>query len=466
VDVQAGTLTLSGGGTNSNTMIAESGATLSFLATFTHAPGSNITGTGTVDFESPQTFPPGALLDSGLTLTPLKTTLTFNRPQTLTNFTLSGGTLTGSGDVTLTGTSSWADGGMSGTGTTTVAAGATMSILHSIDALRLTRTLENSGTISRSGTAFPWQFANGTLNNLVGGTINDSSGNTISDGGGTNAINNAGTWNKVSTNAVSIGVQFINTGSVDVQAGTLTLSGGGTNSNTMAVNNGTLSFSVPPSNTGIMTTTGAGVLRIGPYSGAFTNAGNINISGGGAVIDYGSTIPFSTIKAQILTGFANGAWNGPGINSSAAAANAGLHRTAVAYAEASAIGIASTGSFLGGTVDNTSVLLRYTFTGDANLDGAVSTADFMKLAQNFGASGKLWSDGDFNYDGVVNALDFNAIATNFGQTMPGAVPSLPVSGLIQLGDVVPEPTGLAIALTLYGFFGGRRRCCHDSAARF
>ena len=52
--------------------------------------------------------------------------------------------------------------------------------------------------------------------------------------------------------------------------------------------------------------------------------------------------------------------------------------------------------------------LRYTFAGDANLDGIVNGTDFTLLAGNFNLSNRYWSQGDFNYDGKVNGLDFNA----------------------------------------------------------
>ena len=116
--------------------------------------------------------------------------------------------------------------------------------------------------------------------------------------------------------------------------------------------------------------------------------------------------------------------------------------------------------------------MKYTYAGDANLDGSVNSLDFNALATNFGTSDNLWFNGDFNYDGTVNSLDFNALATNFGGTndfwnqgdfnydglvnsldfnfiaanfnataLPGAaLPSTPA-----LGTLVPEPATLALA---------------------
>ena len=170
------------------------------------------------------------------------------------------------------------------------------------------------------------------------------------------------------------------------------------------------------------------------------NLGQLDLADDDAIIDYTGTSPINSMHSLLTSGYAGGAWTGAGINSSIAAgvaANVGnLNKTAIGYAEASALGI---GTFDGQAVDGTAVLLRYTLAGDLNLDGAVNTLDFTTLANNFGASGSLWQQGDFNFDGVVNALDFNAIATNFGLFQ--ASPPL-ASGL---GQLVPEPGCFAAA---------------------
>src|SRR5207253_2399094 len=92
------------------------------------------------------------------------------------------------------------------------------------------------------------------------------------------------------------------------------------------------------------------------------------------IIDYFGTSPLATVQNQIKSGYAAGSWNGNGITSSAAAtAASSAHKTALGYAEASALGLTT---FSGQSVDSTSVLIRYTYSGDANLDGVVDTLDF------------------------------------------------------------------------------------------
>jgi autotransporter-associated beta strand protein len=80
------------------------------------------------------------------------------------------------------------------------------------------------------------------------------------------------------------------------------------------------------------------------------------------------------------------------------------------------------------------VEIRFTLSGDANLDGQVNSTDFSMLAANFNQLGRFWAQGDFNYDGLVNALDFNAIAANFGDSL-----SAP-----ELATLVPEPSSVAV----------------------
>jgi hypothetical protein len=180
-----------------------------------------------------------------------------------------------------------------------------------------------------------------------------------------------------------------------------------------------------------------------------TRVGTINLAGAGAHVDITNNnlvtdnTALATVQSLLQTGYNNGSWTGPGINSSSAAAvaaSANTHKTGVGYALASELndfGTNASFSFGGLNITSpTSVVMRYTLAGDTNLDGVVNTSDFTRLAANFNGTGKDWFQGDSNYDGKVNALDFNAIATNFG-----AVPTAPA-----LAALVPEPIApLALA---------------------
>ena len=118
------------------------------------------------------------------------------------------------------------------------------------------------------------------------------------------------------------------------------------------------------------------------------------------------------VRSKIASGYANGAWTGPGICSELA----GSTGRALGYGEASALFSEFPATFMGQAVDDTSILVRYTRAGDANLDGTVNLTDFNRLAGGFGATAAYWTQGEFNYDRSVNLSDFNLLATNFGQS--------------------------------------------------
>ena len=156
---------------------------------------------------------------------------------------------------------------------------------------------------------------------------------------------------------------------------------------------------------------------------AVTAGSQLDLADNAMVVDYAAGGPSpvgapsdpNSIFGMIRTGYANGAWNGPGIISSAAAADA---RTAIGFGEATDVFATFPATFMGQPVDDTAVLLRHTLRGDATLDGQVNLADFNRLAANFGQPPpRTFTRGDFDYDGLVNLADFNVLAGNFGATL-------------------------------------------------
>jgi hypothetical protein len=128
-------------------------------------------------------------------------------------------------------------------------------------------------------------------------------------------------------------------------------------------------------------------------------------------------------------------------------------------------------------VDDTSVLVRYTYFGDGDLDGDVYLEDVGPWAVNFtgelggsAAATKVWNEGDWDYDGDVDLDDVGKWSTNFtgelgGTGLGAAVLSIDASGLhpTALGvlqglgvTLVPEPS-TAAGLALLGLGVARRR---------
>ena len=103
--------------------------------------------------------------------------------------------------------------------------------------------------------------------------------------------------------------------------------------------------------------------------------------------------------------------------------------------------------------DFSQIIYKFTYGGDANLDGVVNALDFNALATNFGVSNNtFWTAGDFSYDGVVNTLDFTILATNFGR---GTLS--PLGAPLALGTAVPEPAAVGLLMASMMLFKRRRR---------
>jgi hypothetical protein len=430
---------------------------------------------GTIELNEPFT---GFTLEGGQIN---RATLVFNTPQTLDSLNLASGSITGTGDVTFAGTTTWpGNGTISGPGRRIVPAGATfnMTLGTGISAEKqLNTTLEVLGTLNRSGGGLAMN--NGTIHVKPGGQFNDSINvgsamPEIRSTGGANAFVNEGTLTKTGTYALTFpaldgGVRFDNSGQVNLMAGQTWIQGGGTNAGAMnvaapalltywttayihaagsALNGpGAITFGFGNHSVGgvvnnvsmlLVAGFGASATFDGPIAlgdGTFevqgdaratlradarvgrllaTFGGSIDLTDQTVIVDYSGASPLSDLRVDLTSGYNNGAWNGVGIFSSAAAATPGH---AVGYAEATELFGSFPATFNGQSIDNTTVLLRYTRYGDANLDRTVNLDDFNRLAARFGQTGTSWAQGNFNYDGSTNLSDFNLLAANFGRSV-------------------------------------------------
>src|SRR4029079_18932519 len=95
------------------------------------------------------------------------------------------------------------------------------------------------------------------------------------------------------------------------------------------------------------------------------------------------------------------------------------------------------------------VLVKYTYAGDANLDGKVDIGDLGLLAGAWQQSGKVWFDGDFTYNGTVDIGDLGLLAGNWqkgvssGQLLESFDQAMAQFTAFD-GVVVPEPTTVAM----------------------
>ena len=82
--------------------------------------------------------------------------------------------------------------------------------------------------------------------------------------------------------------------------------------------------------------------------------------------------------------------------------------------------------------------------GDATLDGSVTSLDLNEVGVNWQQSATSWSQGDFNWDGVVDSNDLNEVGINWQQ-----------SNVAAAAQSVPEPS--AFCLVLLAMVGVMRR---------
>jgi Dockerin type I domain len=144
--------------------------------------------------------------------------------------------------------------------------------------------------------------------------------------------------------------------------------------------------------------------------------GTLDLANNSLAINYpAGASPFTQVQSELVSGYNNGAWNGPGIISSSAAASGGQ------FALADADGSVDSGT----SAAPDQVLVAYALAGDANMDGGVNITDLLTLLNNLGRSGTDWSQGDFNYDGAVNITDLLAMLNNYGSSAAGAASATP-----------------------------------------
>ena len=264
-----------------------------------------------------------------------------------------------------------------------------------------------------------------------------------------------------------------------------------------------LTLSLNISATGTLTKTGIGTLSFNASQSGITvlNLPALNISGGTVVLqsnsshanrtllttaslqlissatlnlgkndldDSGDTL--SSINALVASGYANGAWNGNGIDSSAAASNS-THLTALGVILNNQGGsplFTAASPFDGTTPGTSDILVKYTYYGDTNLDGKVDGTDYSRIdnaylnnknSSNLQLTG--WFNGDFNYDGVINGSDYTLIDNAFN-TQGVALTAEIASSTAQFAgaggtSAVPEPASIAaVFLGCIGLLGRRR----------
>ena len=177
---------------------------------------------------------------------------------------------------------------------------------------------------------------------------------------------------------------------------------------------------------------------------------------------------YAGIQSAISVGYNGGTWTGLQLTSTVCANPANLFIYALAPisvtdyqglygATAGFYGPATYPGSLGVNDVSTipgSTLVKFTYMGDTNLDGAVDSGD-LTIVKTAIANGKLgspstdsWVHGDVNYDGVIDSGDLTIVKTAIAnQKITGTYSPIPLSA----GGISPVPEPSTIVLLLLGF---------------
>jgi hypothetical protein len=179
--------------------------------------------------------------------------------------------------------------------------------------------------------------------------------------------------------------------------------------------------------------------------------GTFDLTNNTVIVDFDgdgeSTV--SAIRRQIVSGRGgpglDGHWSGNGITSSTVAQDvlADPNSTSIGYAVNGQMPLGPMDNIGGQPIDLTSVLIRYTKTGDANLDGVVGDEDVTILGATYapGVPQAQWALGDFDYNGFVDDTD----VTLLGVFYDPSAPPLAMSTTEMPVAAVPEPAAWALS---------------------
>jgi fibronectin-binding autotransporter adhesin len=317
--------------------------------------------------------------------------------------------------------------------------------------------------------------------NLLGGTL-DMNQNSIGGNGGINSGNGPITinlpGNAQSATLAHLGGQGINGAGLTMDgAGTLTVAGQGTYSGGTNVNSGTLIVADPLAlgTDGLsVNNTATAKLQAGlsaplqlpslTIAGGTSPTAKLDVTNNNMVVHNGD---IATTIAQLKSGLnaAGTLWTGAGIQSSTAAADAAANSNSTVFAVGAIKNVDKNGNLIYSTwpappspdtgatgLATTDVLVKYTYFGDANLDGVVdNTTDYDLWSTGFTDPGLAatngWLYGDFDFSGTVdNTTDYDLWSTGFAH-QGGPLAGGGGDAVAAAVQPVPEPATLLLAAT-------------------
>ncbi len=198
---------------------------------------------------------------------------------------------------------------------------------------------------------------------------------------------------------------------------------------------------------------------------SFTNAGLLDLTSNDMIVQSAGATGYATISNEIAQG-RNGGWgttwlSSAGITSSTAASTTNTALAVELNDDGHGAPLLTT--FDNQIVHDGDVLVKYTFTGDADLTGTINATDYTLIDNGFTSTLTGWRNGDFNYDGSINGDDYtlidNAFNTQGSVSFAGiGTPAEMIAGntdQVASPAAVPEPAALGI-LTMAALLLRRR----------
>jgi hypothetical protein len=321
-----------------------------------------------------------------------------------------------------------------------------------------------------SGGATPVPTAGITTDGTTGGssdtlTITGTSGNDTATVNATTIAFNGSTitYANMESIVVNSGAGSDTLTQTAQPGGVLSFTGGA--SDTLNINSGNYAFPAPSAGAGIVATsfntlsiamgstvslataaqhsdrTVLSLSTLTILGGTDAWTGKLDLGGNDLIVSAGN---LTTITNQIKSGLnaaASGYWNGNGITSSTAAADA-AHLTALGVLLNNAAGspVYGTGTFYGPfdgqSPASAAVLVKFTDYGDTDLNGVVDGGDYSRIDNGFNMGLTNWVDGNFNYDAAgVDGADYALIDNTFNSGGGGLSAQTAVIATVSLATV-------------------------------
>jgi autotransporter-associated beta strand protein len=328
-------------------------------------------------------------------------------------------------------------------------------------------SLTGSGNSTWAGTVVvtPGTLSAGGAFNIsrTGGTVAVTSGATLQINPGA-AVNLGGAGDALSDGIDRVNILNSSAGGFRADAGTNNVGAiSGAGSTTVNAGATLIASSVRQSD---LTIVGKLQIRSNGGDDGTSNIGSLAMSNGqldlrdndmvirDAAIGLWDGSQYTGIIGLIASGRDGAAWDGDGIISSSAS---GSLLTSLGIASADDLGVAGS-IWSGQPVASGDVLVRYSYGGDADLDGRITANDYFDIDNGFLTHARAWLNGDFDYNGRVDGDDYFIIDSNYAdQSTSLAAAAAGADAPLNDTTPVPDPASASLLALACGAIGARRR---------